>query len=143
MSFPLAVPRIYNALKATPRATIAELSDRAIACKKHVYRTLQSLHKCGLAHIVDWIPRPDQGGTYQSVWTYGPGEHAPKKTQQHRDHIAVRNKRVAKLQSVYGIEITRRILNPRRKGGASRIVIDGKTIWERGKRRGAKGTVKA
>ena len=134
MTTPLAIPRIYNALRELGRGSNEEISAKAFCGVKHTRKVLMDLRECGLVHIADYRKRDGVGGTRIHIWQFGPGEEHEKVVV--KDHIQIRRKRRRRLVSEYGVEIARRIIASRSKGGADRIVVDGKTVYQRGKPRG-------
>ena len=123
--------------------TMATTEEIAIACnlsEKHVRKTLSLWRSLGLVHKAGHIRREGIGGTQIIQWARG---HAPDaKPLPREDASTIRRRRLRKLKTLYDTTIANKILRSRRQGGPSKIVRDGKTIYERGKPRGAQVVTK-
>lgn len=85
----------------------------------------------GLLHISGWS-RPESGhGSYAPIYSIGPGANKPK-PKQLTATVKSRNRRNSLIERFGDSLIAERICRSRRNGGADRIVIDGKTIYQRG-----------
>lgn len=110
------------------------IADGIFRTWKTTCAALNILHECGLIHIKTWRPVTTGGGFPAKVWAFGYGEDAQR--PKARDAKEIRrncwHKRKADVTQKYGIEVARKIFKSRNQGGADRIVIDGRTVYQRG-----------
>lgn len=97
-------------------------------------KILRSLHTQGFAHISGW----DRDGSRPPVAIYAPGRGEDTPRPRKRTMREANAARKRKLADRYGEGIAKRILTPRKDGGPERIVVDGRTVWQRGKPRGGR-----
>ncbi len=95
-------------------------------------RALRDLHDLGIIHIHSWKPA-DGGGYPAKLWKCWPGNDAkqpelvPKRTSRMKWY---RNK-IEKMTNLYGSKVARKMVYSKACGGVDKIVIDGKTVYER------------
>lgn len=108
---------------------MSKFTGKSVAWERKI---LASLHRQGFIHICGW----DREGRRPPVAVFAPGrgEDAPRPPKRTVNECNI--VRRARLDEEYGPAIAKRILTPRAKGGPERIVVDGKTVWARGKSRG-------
>lgn len=129
--------RLRARLDSGGPATVKALSVDC-HCSEHVARVhLSAMHKAGQIHIHAWLRATGVGGNFSQVWALGRGPDArrPTATSKAQNYRAWRQRTIAR----YGPEIASRIFLSRRNGGADRIVVDGRVVYERGRRAAAEG----
>lgn len=136
MTTPLGLVRICAFLRKAKKATVVEIAQACFVSEKHVRRAMLSFREIGLAHKAEHIRRTGMGGTQIIVWAYGCAPDAPKLPRE--PSTVVRRRRVDRLRTTYGNRVATKILQCRKDGGADKIVINGETIYQRGKTRGAR-----
>lgn len=126
---------VFRYLRDHGPAESTVIADAIHRAWKPTLAALNTLHACGLIHVAAWRPVTVGGGWPAKVWAFGYGEDAPRPPA--RDAKAIRreswHRRRAHLAEQYGDEVARKIYRSRNNGGADRIVIDGRTVYERGK----------
>lgn len=104
------------------------LASAAMCATEYAYRLMRLMKAENRIHVCDWV-RNGGGGAYTPVYRHGPGRNAirpsPKTAAQ------IKRERRKRLIQAYGKALADRMLSSRRKGGADRIVLDGRVIYER------------
>lgn len=129
--------RLCARLASGGPATVKALSIDC-HCSEHVARGhLSAMHKAARIRIHAWLRATGVGGNYSIVWALGAAPDAPRPTATSK----AQNYRAWRLRTIarYGPEIASRMFRSRRNGGADRIVLDGRVVYERGRRTAAKG----
>jgi hypothetical protein len=106
--------------------------------KAHTLRVLKDLRACGLVHVSSWRRQPDgQRGYPAKLWRFGHGVDAPMPKAKDMARSVRESYHRTRKRSIeqFGIEVTRKIFVSRKRGGIDRLVIDGKTVYERKTRR--------
>ena len=128
---------MHGAIMLTAQAmrlfTSAELGQQANCEMNNARKSIRTMRRHGLIHITDWVK--NSNGVAVALYQWGEGTDAIRPRKRSRREIARVNmqKRRARLIEEYGIEAARRIIKCRRLGGAEHIVIDGKSVYRRGK----------
>lgn len=107
-------------------------------CSDHVARQhLSAMYRAEQIHLHAWLRATGVGGNYSKVWAIGAGADAPRPTatSKAQNYRAWRHRTIAR----WGAEIANRMFLSRRNGGADRIVVDGRVVYERGRRTAAEG----
>lgn len=136
MTTPLGLQRICSYLSSVKTATVQQIAEACHICPCHVRRSLQTFSELGLAYKAGHKRREGVGGTQIHVWARGcepNAEPLPREPSK-----VLRKRRVEWLRRNYGTKITNRILASRSRGGSDKIIVEGVTIYERGKPRGVK-----
>lgn len=139
MSYPAGLVRVYNHLRDVGPATSYELAEACFVVRRHAQYSCNQLQDLGLAHIGGWRRQFGEGARNRkpiAIWHFGYGKTAQRVLDESSKQA--RDRRVRRLERHYGPEIARRILNSRRNGGADRIAVDGRVVYQRGKPRGVK-----
>ena len=130
--------RIWRVMRDLARpAEAEELSALACVSRSRASAYLNELRDCGLVHISGWRPAdPATGGYPAKLWVFGFGVDKPKPERQSREKHNARQraywrKRKKEIISAHSVEVWRRISKSRNLGGMDRIVIDGRTIYQR------------
>jgi len=88
------------------------------------------------AHIAHWLRNLEVGGGFTPLFAPGPGKNASKPKPLGNKKCNQRYR--SRLARDFGREQAARMLKSIAKGGIDRLVIDGKTAWERRAPRGNK-----
>lgn len=125
--------QILDHIKKVKRATARECAMALGMHETYASRLARNMRKEGLVHVDRWILRT---GQHIPVYAIGAGKDAPY--PKPKTKLQIQRDRKRRLEAQYGFEIANRIRATRREGGAERIVIDGKTVYQRGQPRGKK-----
>lgn len=93
-------------------------------------RTLiTQMHRAGVIHLRAYLPAVGVGGMHTLIYRLGPGRDAkrPKRRGKKELYQEWRARKVAR----FGREIAATMLRSRSYGGAERVVIDGRTVYQR------------
>ena len=137
MSFPLCIPRLYQAMQSGKCLESRDWAKEACMSTKYTQAVLRLFHECGLAHIADWRRKASRTAIavdWVGLWVAGPGEHAAKPSPL--DNALVQRNRYKRLKARYGTKRAVQILKPRGRGGITEIVEEGYTTYKRGAPRG-------
>jgi hypothetical protein len=137
MTYPAGLMRVFNYLRDVGPATCLELAEHCFVVPRHAQYCVTQLAELGLVHIGGWRRQFGAGARFRrplAVWHFGYGKTACRVVDNSAK--SARDRRVKRLREEFGDEIASRILASRSNGGADRIVVDGRTLYERGKPRG-------
>lgn len=129
---------IFGYLREQNRAIgLDELVKRVGYSEHCTQRAVRELHALGIIHIAKW--RPAEGGGFPAkLWKCWPRKDAekPPLASKKQSRLKWYRKTVKTMTDLYGHSVARKVLTSRKYGGADKIVIDGKTIYERQPRSG-------
>lgn len=136
---------IFGFLRDEKRAIgIAEIVSRVGYSLHCTMRAINDLHKLGVIHIHSW--KPANGGGFPSKrWKCWPGKDAkqPALIPRRTSRLKWYHGKIKRMTELYGEEVARKMVYSRNCYGADKIVIDGKTIFERQDKPGRPVRVKA
>jgi hypothetical protein len=112
-----------------------ELSEiiRRVGYSKHCsMRAVRELHALGVIHIAAWKPA-DGGGFPAKLWKCWPGNDAqkPALVAKRTSRLKWYHGKIKRMTDLYGREVARKMVYSKACGGSDKIVIDGKTVFER------------
>lgn len=108
---------------------VGVIHSRLTYSYEYLCKLLREMTRQKRVHI-DRYERQIQGGAYSPVYAAGEGLNA-RKPKAIKPREASSNRK-AKLIDEYGEEIASKIMRSRKQGGADKIVVDGRLIYERG-----------
>jgi hypothetical protein len=131
--------RLVEFLEAHGPMDTQAIADNCHMVRRQAQHIISQMRKVGgLVYIAAWDRYGDgQSGNMAPRYAIGNQADAPK-PKRVSNKVAQRN-RAQRLREAYGSHIAWRMMESRHSGGADRIVIDGKTIYERGKVRNPGG----
>ncbi len=111
---------------------LSELVKRVGYSEHCTMRAVRELHSLGVIHIHSW--RQANGGGYPAKrWKCWPGKDAkqPALIPKRISRLKWYHGKIKRMTALYGEEIARKMVYSRTCYGADKIVIDGKTVFER------------
>lgn len=137
MSFPLGVPRLFNAMQSGEAKTAGEWGEVVFLSPKTTRIRLNEFHACGLARIVKWQRKQSDkliAKDWEPLWALGQGNHAPRPKPM--DNAEVQRNRYRRLKKLFGSKRATQIMLPRGKGGITDIYEESQLVYKRGAPRG-------
>ena len=127
-----AARRILHRLQTQGPATRYRLAIECHINQHHAAGLMRRLVEVGgLLHVSAWTLPESGHGPFTPVYAHGPGADAVKPAGlTNAEKGRLRRKR---LKERFGSRITHRICRSRNEGGAAAIIIDGITVYRRGK----------
>jgi hypothetical protein len=128
--------RIYRILASAAKPMLLAEITKLGCCDEHTAgRALNDLRSCGLVHICKWKRKGgDVGGAPLAMWQFGQAIDAPRPAALDLKACKRRHyhKRKDRIIQQFGDEVWNRIRVSRSQGGADKLVVDGKTVYQRG-----------
>ena len=142
MTYPLVAPRLLQAMKRGGKKDVTEWSALALASNKYVCKLMSVFNECGLAHIAGWKRREIKNGLVAAdwipLWKIGQAENAPRPPRITQGEARAARKQ--RLRAAFGIKAANDILRPRKRGGVSVVMREGRLVYKRGAPRGGRQT---
>ncbi len=127
-----AAMRILAHLQFIGPATRWDLAKACHTDQRHAAELIRAMRRHpGMLHIGGWVRPASGNGPYAPVYAIGPGKDKPKPRPLTGSEKSKR-RRNALLEKFGDQKTVNRICKSRNNGGASRVVIDGVTLYERG-----------
>lgn len=125
--------RIIQICGTTKGKSVKEIADEVGSSTTYINFLVKRMLEDKILRVVAYTI-PKKGGHHQKIYSSTKGENAQLKLiGKTESNIITKKRRRAERIEKYGKRIAWKIESARSQGGADRIVIDGKTIYERGK----------
>lgn len=123
-----AAARILERLTCSP-CTIKTLCADCAVSDSGARPLLRQMARAGAIHLSAYLPTTGIGGMHTKLYSLGPGR-AAKRPAPRGKKVLYQEWRARKIAK-YGPDIAGTMLRSRNNGGAERIVIDGRTVYQR------------
>ena len=136
---------IFGYLRTLPRgAELSEIVKRVGYSEHRSMIALREMHSLGIIHIRGWR-KCARGGYPAKRWACWPGKDAqmPPLVSRKESRLKWYHGKIARMTNLYGPDVARRMVYSRACGGASKIVIDGKTVFQRQEKAGRPKEIRA